>query len=65
MIDNVTLRNYQLHISVFILKLGENYGNQIFMGKLTKIRIYLINMHVKFFMTISFSSHRDVPFVTT
>ena len=52
MIDDITFGKYQLHTSIFILKLGTKYGNQIHMGKLTKIFIHIINVHMKFFIMI-------------
>ena len=58
MIDNITLGKYKLHTYVFTLNIGTKYSNRICMGTLTSIHIHIINMHVKFFMTVSFSSHQ-------
>ena len=49
MIDDITLVNYQLYISPFILNLGTNCSNQIHMGSLTKIHIHLITCHEAFY----------------
>ena len=42
MIDDITLRNYQLHNYVSILKIGTRYSNRIRMGILTWIHIHLL-----------------------
>ena len=64
MIDDVTLVKYQLHTSVFILNLGTKCGNWIRTDLLMNIDIHIINVRVKFFMTMPFSSHKDKRYVT-
>ena len=56
MIDNVTLGNYQLFTSIFILKLGTRYSNRLRTGTLKNIHIHIINVQVKFFTSVSFNS---------
>ena len=46
MIDDITLGKYQLFPSVFTLKLGGKYSNQVFTGTLTDIHIHLINVNL-------------------